>query len=56
MPSTTEEISEILNNDDIHKKISLLSNLTEITDSNIIKQIISALDDKEIRIRGEAFS
>ncbi len=56
MPSTTEEISEILKNGDIHEKISLLSNLTEITDSKIIKQIMSALDDKEIRIRGEAFS
>ena len=56
MPYTAKETTEILNNDNKNEKISLLSNLTEITDSNIIKQIISALDDKEIRIRGEAFS
>ena len=56
MPSTTREISEILNRNDTSEKISLLSTLTKIADSNIIKQIISALDDKEIRVRGEAFS
>ena len=56
MDSTTREISEILNKNDKNRKISLLSNLTKITDSNIIRQIISALDDKEIRVRGEAFS
>ena len=56
MPYTTKEISQILNNENINKKISLLSDLTNITNSVIIRQIISALDDKEIRVRGEAFS
>ena len=56
MNYTTKEISEILNTGDDDKKILLLSSLTEITDFDTIKQIISALDDKEIRVRGEAFS
>ena len=56
MNYTTKEISEILNTGDNDKKILLLSSLTEITDFDTIKQIISALDDKEIRVRGEAFS
>ena len=56
MNYTTKEISEILNTGDDDKKILLLSSLTEITDFETIKQIISALDDKEIRVRGEAFS
>ena len=56
MSSTVKEISQILGNNDNGEKISLLSNLTKITDSEIIKQIISALDDEEIHVRGEAFS
>ena len=56
MIHTLKEISDILNNDDMNEKISVLSCLTKITDSNIIKEVISALDDKEIRVRGEAFS
>ena len=56
MNYTTKEISEILNTGDNDKKILLLSSLTEITDFDTINQIISALDDKEIRVRGEAFS
>ncbi|MCH2604109.1 MAG: HEAT repeat domain-containing protein [Candidatus Nitrosopelagicus sp.] len=56
MPYTAKEITDILNNDNKDKKISLLSNLTEATNSKIIMQIISALDDNEIRVRGEAFS
>ena len=56
MNYTTKEISEILNTGDDDKKILLLSSLTEIRDFETIKQIISALDDKEIRVRGEAFS
>ena len=56
MDPTIKEISQILGNNDDIEKIRLLSNLTKITDSVIIKQIISALDDKEIRVRGEAFS
>ena len=56
MPYTTKEISEILNDENEDEKISLLSNLTEATNSKIIMQVISALDDDEIRVRGEAFS
>ena len=56
MPYTTKEISEILNDENEDEKISLLSNLTETTNSKIIMQVISALDDNEIRVRGEAFS
>ena len=56
MPYTAKETTDILNNDNKDKKISLLSNLTEATNSKIIMQIISALDDNEIRVRGEAFS
>jgi len=56
MVHTLKEISDILNNDDIDEKISVLSCLTEITDSKIIREIVSVLDDKEIRVRGEAFS
>ena len=56
MSYTTKETTEILNDDNKDEKISLLSNLTETTDSEIIMQVISALDDNEIRVRGEAFS
>ena len=56
MPYTAKEPTEILNNDNKNEKISLLSNLTEATNSKIIMQVISALDDDEIRVRGEAFS
>ena len=56
MVYTLKEISDVLNNDDIDEKISVLSCLTEITDSKIIREIVSVLDDKEIRVRGEAFS
>ena len=56
MPYTTKEISQILNNDNKDEKISLLSSLIDIRDSMIIREIISALDDNEIRVRGEAFS
>ena len=56
MPYTAKETTEILNNDNKNEKISLLSNLTEATNSKIIMQVISALDDDEIRVRGEAFS
>ena len=56
MSYTIKEVTEILNSDNKNKKISILSSLTEITDFKIIRQIISALDDKEIRVRGEAFS
>ena len=56
MKYNTSEISNILHNGDSFTKISILSSLSESTDPEIIIEIISALDDKEIRVRGEAFS
>ena len=56
MKYNTSEISNILHNGDSFTKISILSSLSESTDPAIIIEIISALDDKEIRVRGEAFS
>ena len=56
MSYTVKEISNILKSNNTFNKISILSYLTKITDSEIIKEIISGLDDKEIQVRGEAFS
>ena len=56
MKYNTSEISNILHNGDTITKISILSSLSETTDLVIIREIISMLDDKEIRVRGEAFS
>ncbi len=56
MSYTIKKISNILKSDNISNKISVLSGLTRITDSKIIKEIISGLDDEEIQVRGEAFS
>ena len=56
MEHTSEEISHILKNGDRFTKISLLSSMSEITNPDIIREIISVLDDMEIQVRGEAFS
>ena len=56
MKYNTNEISNILKNGEIFTKISILSSLSGTTDPAIIREVISALDDKEIRVRGEAFS
>ena len=56
MKYNTSEISNILHNGDTITKISILSSMSETTDLVIIREIISMLDDKEKRVRGEAFS
>ena len=39
-----------------NKQKSILSQLTDIKDEEIIKNIISLFDDDDIKIRGEVFS
>ncbi len=51
-----DEIFKILDSDSSDEKIKTLENLTDVTDPNMIKKIISKLDDSDIQVRGEAFS
>ena len=47
---------QILNNGSKKDKIKVLGLLSQSTNPEIIKKIISNLDDQEIQVRGEAFS
>ena len=51
-----EEIFKILSSDSKDDKIKVLESLSQVNNSEIIRKIISKLDDPEIAVRGEAFS
>ena len=53
---SSKSISDILKNGDLQTKISVLKSHVVSNDPAIIRQVISALDDNEIQVRGEAFS
>jgi len=49
-------IREIVDHGTTKDKISILESRSQSTDQEIIKKIITKLDDSEIEVRGEAFS
>jgi len=51
-----DEIFKVLDSDSSDDKIKMLETLSDVTESEIIKKIISKLDDPDIQVRGEAFS
>ena len=51
-----EEIFQILSSDSKDDKIKVLESLSQTNNPEIIRKIISKLDDPEIAVRGEAFS
>ena len=51
-----EEIFQILSSGSKDDKIKVLESLSQTNNPEIIKKIISKLDDPEIAVRGEAFS
>ncbi len=53
---TPEQIERIMHSDSKEEKIKILELTCECKDSAILNTIISALDDSDIQIRGEAFS
>ena len=54
--SRFEEIFQILSSDSKDDKIKVLESLSQSKNPEIIRKIISKLDDPEIAVRGEAFS
>ncbi|TMR62664.1 HEAT repeat domain-containing protein, partial [Streptococcus pseudopneumoniae] len=50
------EIHKILDSENKEEKIKILESLNNTDDSNLIKKIVSKLDDPDIEVRGEAFS
>lgn len=53
---TPEQIERIMHSDSKEEKIKILELTCKYNDSAILNLIISALDDTDIQIRGEAFS
>ena len=51
-----EEIFQILSSGSKDDKIKVLESLNQANNPEIIRKIISKLDDPEIAVRGEAFS
>ena len=51
-----DKISQILDSGSSQEKINTLEKLSDSTKSEIVKKIISKLDDPDIQVRGEAFS
>jgi len=51
-----EEIFQILSSDSKDDKIKVLESSSQTNNPEIIRKIISKLNDPEIRVRGEAFS
>ena len=51
-----EEIFKILSSDSKDDKIKVLESLSQVNNSEIIRKIISKLDDPEIAVWGDAFS
>ena len=54
--SRFEEIFQILSSGSKDNKIKVLESLSQSKNPEIIRKIISKLDDPEIAVRGEAFS
>ncbi len=53
---TYEEVERIMHSDSKEEKVKILESTCKCKDSAILNTIISALDDSDIEIRGEAFS
>jgi HEAT repeat protein len=53
---TPEQFESIMHSDSKEEKIKILELTCKCNDSTILNMIISALDDGDIQIRGEAFS
>lgn len=51
-----EVIKEALEEGNKREKISVLTQLEQTSNKEILEQIINSLDDKDIQVRGEAFS
>ena len=50
------KIHKILDSENKEEKIKILESLNNTDDTNLIKKIVSKLDDPDIEVRGEAFS
>lgn len=50
------KISKILESGSSQEKINILEELSNVKSPEIIKKIVSMLDDSDIQVRGEAFS
>lgn len=53
---TPEQIESVMHSDSKEEKIKILELTCKCKDSAVLNTIISALDDNDIQIRGEAFS
>ena len=53
---TREQVESIMCSDSKEEKIKILELTCKCSDSAILNAVISALDDEDIQIRGEAFS
>jgi len=51
-----EEVHRVLIGESIQRKIEVLSELVDTDNDAIISEIVKMMNDKEIRVRGEAFS
>ena len=51
-----DEVRDIMNSDHTEQKIKILEMTCECKDITILNTVILALDDNDIRVRGEAFS
>ena len=56
MTISIKEIRQVLIDESTPRKIEVLSELVDTDNYDIISEIIKMLDDKEIQVRGEAFS
>ncbi|MDB4849484.1 HEAT repeat domain-containing protein [Nitrosopumilus sp.] len=54
--NSLEDISKILESENIQEKIRILETLHETNNLKILQQIISRLNDNSIQVRGEAFN
>jgi len=53
---TPERVESIMHSDSKEEKIKILELTCKCNDSTILNMIISALDDRDIQVRGEVFS
>ncbi len=51
-----EELKKVIETDSKEEKIRILESATDAKDPNLVGLIISELDDRDIEVRGEAFS
>ena len=56
MPNVKNSILNILSSNDKNKKISIMPDLVQNSDQEIIEKLILLLDDDDISVRGEVFS